>query len=53
MADENRRNKNLKDGPNPEYENFQRFLDDAPSVSREELDNRREEYEREGKKRAG
>lgn len=38
--------------PNPEYENFQRFLEGALSVPKEELDKRREEYERE-KKRAG
>ena len=41
-----------KDEPNPEYENFQRFLEGALSVPKEELDKRREEYERE-KKRAG
>ncbi len=37
---------------NPEYEKFQRFLEGTLNVPKEELDKRREEYERE-KKRAG
>ncbi len=52
MADEDRKDKDREDEPNPEYENFQRFLEGALSVPKEELDKRREEYERE-RKRAG
>lgn len=40
---------NADDG-NPEYENFQRFLKGALSVPKEELDRRREKYERERKR---
>ena len=53
MADEDRnkgKDKRRKDEPNPEYENFQRFLEGALSVPKEELDRRREEYERERKR---
>ena len=39
---------------NEEYDNFQRLLEGTLSVPKEELDRRREEYERERKeKRAG
>ncbi len=40
---------------NPEYENFQRFLEGALKVPKEELDRRRDDYERskEQSKRAG
>ena len=54
MADEDRKykDKDRKDEPNPEWDNFQRFLEGTLSVPKEELDRRREEYERQ-KKRAG
>lgn len=40
---------------NPEYDNFQRFLEGALRVPKEELDRRREEYGRgrEQRERAG
>ena len=44
-----------KDETNPEYENFQKTLEEVLSVPKEELDKRRAEYERkrEQEKRAG
>ena len=55
MADGDRKDKDRNDEPNPEYENFQRFLEGALSVPKKELDRRRKEYERkrEQEKRAG
>lgn len=43
------------DEPNPEFDNFQRLLKGTLSVPKEELDERRAEYERkrEREKRAG
>lgn len=43
-----------KDEPNPEFGNFQRLLKGVLAVPKEEVDRRREEYEREREeKRAG
>ena len=35
-----------KDEPNPEFQNFQRLLEGTLSVPKEDLDRRRDEYER-------
>lgn len=53
MADEERKDKSRKDEPNPEYDNFQDLLKKVVSAPKEEVDKRREEYEREKRKRAG
>ena len=54
MADKERKDKQHQDEPNPEFENFQKVLEQVLSVPKEELDKRRAEYEREQKeKRAG
>lgn len=51
MAGKNPKSNNQKDEPNPEYRNFQQELKRVLSVSKEELDRRRAEHERERKKR--
>ena len=48
-----RKDKNRKDEPNTEYDNFQDLLKKVLSAPKEEVDKKREEYEREKKKRAG
>ncbi len=55
MAEPKPKDDRKPDKPNPEYENFQRFLEGALKVPKEELDRRREEYERgkDERKRAG
>ena len=54
MAERKPRDDRKPDEPNPEYENFQRFLKGALKIPKEELDRRREEYERDREqKRAG
>jgi hypothetical protein len=56
LADGERKDKDRRpdEERNEEYENFQRFLEGTLSVPKEELDRRREEYERERKEeRAG
>lgn len=54
MADEDRKDQERKGEPNPEYDNFQKVLEQVLSVPKAELDKRRAKYEREQKeKRAG
>ena len=54
MSDEKPNQEHKDDEPNPEFENFQKVLERVLSVPKEELDERRAEYERERKeKRAG
>lgn len=43
---ENEKNRDKKNEPNPEFDNFQRLLESTLSVPKEELDKRRGEYER-------
>ncbi len=56
MANEkpNPERKERQDGPNPEYDNFQKVLEQVLSVPKGELDKMRAEHKRERKeKRAG
>lgn len=54
MASEKSKDNGKRDESNPEYENFQQGLRQILSVSKEELDKRRAEYERERQeKRSG
>ena len=54
MADKERKGNKRRGKPNPEFENFQKVLERVLSVPKEELDERRAEYERGRKgKRAG
>lgn len=54
MASKKSKDNGKRDEPNPEYKNFQRGLKQILSVSKEELDKRRAEYERErAEKRTG
>ncbi len=52
MADE-KKNDRKHDEPSQEFQNFQRLLEGTLAVPKEELDKRRDEYEREREKRAG
>lgn len=51
----NPKRKERQDGPNPEYDNFQKVLEQVLSIPKEELDERQAEYQRkrEQEKRAG
>lgn len=41
-----KKSKDKRDEPNSEFKNFQRLLKDTLAVPKEELDKRRDEYER-------
>ena len=43
---ENEKNNGKKNEPNPEFQNFQRLLENTLAVPKDELDKRRDEYER-------
>lgn len=43
---EKKKSNDGRDEHNPEYDNFQRLLEGTLAVSKEELDKRRDEYER-------
>lgn len=54
MAEPKKRNTDEhKDEENPEFENFQKVLEQVLCVPKEELDKKRAEYERKREKRAG
>jgi len=54
VADKERKDDERREEPNPEFDNFQKVLEQVLSVPKEELDERRAEYEREREeKRAG
>lgn len=47
MAEPKPRDDQQRDEQNPEYDNFQRLLKGVLAVPKEEVDKRREQYERE------
>ncbi len=51
MAEPKPRDDQKRDEKNPEYDNFQRLLKGVLSVPKEELDKRRDEFEREKERR--
>ena len=53
MAKENRKDDAQKNGHNPEWERFKKFVQRVAAVPKDELDEQRARYKREKKKRAG
>lgn len=51
MAEPKPRDDQERDEQNPEFDNFQRLLKGVLAVPKEELDKRRDEYEREKRER--
>ena len=51
MADQDRENKGRKDEENTEYDRFQDLLKKVLSAPKEEVDKRRDEYERDKERR--
>lgn len=51
MADEDRKDRDREDKPNTEYDKFQDLLKKVLSAPKEEVDEKRAEYEREKEQR--